>query len=41
MQKTHSIRNREAKEKRDAEEKERALANPPSQMNLLKINVIY
>jgi len=30
IQKTHSIRNREAKEKREAEEKERALANPPS-----------
>jgi hypothetical protein len=30
MQKTRSIRDKEAKEKREAEEKERALANPPS-----------
>lgn len=30
IQKTHSIRDREAKEKREALEKERALANPPS-----------
>ena len=36
MQKTHSIRNREAKDKRDAEEKERALANPPSQDELIE-----
>lgn len=30
IQKTHSIRDREAKEKREAEEKAKALANPPS-----------
>jgi hypothetical protein len=30
IQKTHSIRNRETKEKREAEEKAKALANPPS-----------
>ena len=30
MQKTRSMRDKEAKEKREAEEKERALANPPS-----------
>lgn len=30
IQKTHSIRDKEAKEKREAEEKAKALANPPS-----------
>ena len=30
MQKTHSIRDKEAKEKREAEEKAKAIANPPS-----------
>jgi hypothetical protein len=36
IQKTHSIRDREAKEKREAEEKERALANPPSPDELIE-----
>jgi hypothetical protein len=36
IQKTHSIRDRETKEKREAEEKERALANPPSPDELIE-----
>jgi hypothetical protein len=36
IQKTHSIRNREAKEKKDVEEKEKALANPPSPDELIE-----
>ena len=36
MQKTHSIRDRELKEKREAEEKERLLANPPSQDEIIE-----
>jgi hypothetical protein len=36
MQKTHSIRDREAKEKREAEEKAKLLANPPSQDEIIE-----
>ena len=36
MEKTHSIRDREVKEKREAEEKAKALANPPSPDELIE-----
>ena len=36
MQKTHSIRDREVKEKREADEKAKAIANPPSPDELIE-----
>ena len=36
MEKTHSIRDKEAKEKREEIEKERLLANPPSQDEIIE-----